>query len=246
MISYQAGFDAGLGAGHLRRRPAQRRGCHRRSRGGHRARRECPGDAHGRGGRQLHRPSQLPAANRHRPAEPQGPAAQADLTRQRFQGGFVSGLDVANADAQVATTAAQIPVLEKSAQQAIYSLSVLLGREPGALLAESDARRPLCPPRRRPCPWASRPTCSAAARTSARPRPKSTPPPPEIGVATADLFPTFRFTGDCRRPGQQIQLRSATGSTASGRSARRRAGRSSPPAARSPTSRCRRPWRSSR
>jgi NodT family efflux transporter outer membrane factor (OMF) lipoprotein len=60
----------------------------------------------------------------------------ADLTRQRFQGGLVGSLDVANADAQVATTAAQIPVLEQSAQQAIYSLSLLLGREPGALLEE--------------------------------------------------------------------------------------------------------------
>ena len=36
----------------------------------------------------------------------------AELTKQRFQGGFVSGLDVANAEAQVATTSGQIPLLE--------------------------------------------------------------------------------------------------------------------------------------
>lgn len=37
----------------------------------------------------------------------------ADLTRQRFQAGLVGALDVADADAQVATTAAQIPVSSK-------------------------------------------------------------------------------------------------------------------------------------
>ncbi len=34
----------------------------------------------------------------------------AKLTRQRFEGGFASGLDVANAEAQAATTAAVIPL----------------------------------------------------------------------------------------------------------------------------------------
>ena len=52
----------------------------------------------------------------------------ADLTRKRFEAGFVGRLDVANADAQVATTASLIPLLESSARQAIYSLGILLGR----------------------------------------------------------------------------------------------------------------------
>jgi hypothetical protein len=50
----------------------------------------------------------------------------AGLTRQRLAAGFVSALDVANAEAQVATTASAIPVLETSARQNIYALSVLL------------------------------------------------------------------------------------------------------------------------
>src|SRR4030095_12830020 len=50
----------------------------------------------------------------------------ADITRQRFDTGLTSGLDVANAAAQVATTDAQIPVLETSARPSIYALSVLL------------------------------------------------------------------------------------------------------------------------
>ena len=54
----------------------------------------------------------------------------ADITRQRFNAGFVSGLDVANADAQVAATASTIPVLQTSARQSIYALSVLLAGRP--------------------------------------------------------------------------------------------------------------------
>src|SRR5512139_2533345 len=60
----------------------------------------------------------------------------AKLTRQRFEAGLASRLDVANAEAQVATTAAVIPLLESSARQAIYSLGVLLGRPPAALVQE--------------------------------------------------------------------------------------------------------------
>ena len=59
----------------------------------------------------------------------------ADLTRQLKGGGFVGGLDLANAEAQVASTESQIPLLEASQQQAIYRLSVLLGLQPAALLA---------------------------------------------------------------------------------------------------------------
>ncbi|HWR92896.1 MAG TPA: efflux transporter outer membrane subunit, partial [Desulfobacterales bacterium] len=60
----------------------------------------------------------------------------ARLTRLRFEGGFVSGLDVANADAQVAATASTIPQLEAAARQSIYALGFLLGQEPAALMAE--------------------------------------------------------------------------------------------------------------
>ena len=112
----------------------------------------------------------------------------AELTRQRFQAGFVSSLDVANADAQVATTSAQIPLLEASARQAIYSLSVLLGREPAALMQELSAASeiPAVPPsvpvgvptellRRRPDIRRAEADIHAATA--------------RIGVATADLFP---------------------------------------------------------
>ena len=119
----------------------------------------------------------------------------ADLTRQRFNGGFVSGLDVANADALVASTAAQVPLLESQAQQAMYSLSVLLDEPPGATVSELEnpSAAALKPPvvpvgvpsdllRRRPDIRAAEAGIHAATA--------------RIGVATADLFPKFSLTGD--------------------------------------------------
>lgn len=118
----------------------------------------------------------------------------AKLTRERFEGGFVGGLDVANAQAQTATTAAQIPLLESSARQAIYSLSVLLGQAPAALEARltPEGAIPGAPPdvplgvpsdllRRRPD------IRQAEARIHAATA--------RIGVAAAELYPKFTITG---------------------------------------------------
>jgi multidrug efflux system outer membrane protein len=117
----------------------------------------------------------------------------ADLTRQRFGSGLVGALDVANADAQVGTTTSQIPVMETSAQQAIYNLSLLLGREPAALLEELSPAStiPVTPPdlpaelpsdllRRRPDIRRAEAQIHAATA--------------RIGVAAADLFPKFNLT----------------------------------------------------
>jgi multidrug efflux system outer membrane protein len=112
----------------------------------------------------------------------------ADLTRKRQAGGYITMLDVANADAQLASTQAGIPLLQQSAQQTIYALSLLLAREPGALVDElsPEGRIPHVPPQvpiglpsdlleRRPDIRAAEAGLHAA---SAR-----------VGVATADLFP---------------------------------------------------------
>ena len=118
----------------------------------------------------------------------------AKITRKRFEAGFVGGLDVANADAQVATTQAQIPTLESSARAAIYSLGVLLGREPAALEKDLIKQAPIPPTppevpvglpselvRRRPDIRRAEAQLHAATA--------------RIGVATADLFPRFSLTG---------------------------------------------------
>jgi NodT family efflux transporter outer membrane factor (OMF) lipoprotein len=127
----------------------------------------------------------------------------ADLTHKKFQGGLVGTLDVANADAQVATTASQIPLLEAATQQTIYNLSVLLGLEPTALLKELSPTNSisLTPPqvpvgipsqllRRRPD---IRRAEAAIHGTTAR-----------IGVATAELYPKFSLTGSINFQGDQL------------------------------------------
>jgi outer membrane protein, multidrug efflux system len=118
----------------------------------------------------------------------------ADLTRQRQKAGFVTSLDVANADASVASTASVIPVLEVQARQSIYALSVLLGQPPGALVEElspigdipaAPAQAPQGLPsellRRRPDIRQAEAQIHAATAN--------------IGVATADLFPKFSLSG---------------------------------------------------
>ncbi len=118
----------------------------------------------------------------------------AEITRKRFQAGFVSRLDVANADAQVATTAAIIPRLESEAQAAIYTIGVLLGKEPAFLAKELASVTPMPPTppqvpvglpsdllRRRPDIRRAEAQLHAATA--------------RIGVAVADLFPKFNLTG---------------------------------------------------
>ena len=118
----------------------------------------------------------------------------AELTRKRFEGGFASGLDVANAEAQVATTRSLIPSLESQAEQAINELDLLLGMDKGQLVdvLSKAAEIPVTPPvvpvglpsdllRRRPdIRLAEAQLHAATAR---------------IGVATAELFPKFSFNG---------------------------------------------------
>jgi len=126
----------------------------------------------------------------------------ADLTRKRQNAGFVSGLDLANAEAQMANTSSQIPPLEQQVRQSIYNISVLTGKEPGALTAEldSDAPIPTTPPevpvglpsqlleRRPDVRRSERQLAAATAR---------------IGAAKADLFPKFSLTGSLGTSGSR-------------------------------------------
>ena len=124
----------------------------------------------------------------------------ADIIQKRHDAGFVGGLDVANAKAQVATTEATIPVFESSARAAIYSLGVLLGREPAALderpgQGRSDSSHPAWK-----FPWACLQNCCGAARTSAGPRPRSTPPRPASGWPPPTCFPSLTWPGPLAFP----------------------------------------------
>lgn len=121
-----------------------------------------------------------------------------ELVQVRSQAGLASELDVTRAQAQVATTESQIPLLERATKQAIHRLSVLLGQPPATLLQElsEHAKIPPVPPevpvglpsdllRRRPdVRRAERELAAATAR---------------IGVAKAELFPRFSLTGSFGR-----------------------------------------------
>ena len=116
------------------------------------------------------------------------------LTKDRFKAGLASELDAARAEAQVAQTRAQIPLLEQAEQRTIHRLGVLLGKQPDELEKQLIAAAPIpsAPPRvpiglpsdllrQRPdIRRAERQLVAATAR---------------IGVATADLFPKFYLTG---------------------------------------------------
>jgi len=120
-----------------------------------------------------------------------------ELTSSRFSNGLTSRLDVTQAQSLLASTQAQIPLLENQAMQSIHRLSVLLGKEPNALRVELMTAGPIpgiegglakvptgLPSdllRRRPdIRRAERQLAAANAR---------------IGAATADLYPRLVLTG---------------------------------------------------
>ncbi len=68
-----------------------------------------------------------------------------NLTQQRAAGGVTTDLDVANASAQVSSTAAEIPRLQQQEAEDINALSLLLAEPPNALRAELAVPEPVPP-----------------------------------------------------------------------------------------------------
>jgi NodT family efflux transporter outer membrane factor (OMF) lipoprotein len=117
-----------------------------------------------------------------------------EITRQRATVGFNSALDIANAEANVAATEAQIPVYETSARQSIYALSVLLAKPPAELLDRLAPAGDLPGvPARIP---AGLPSDLLRRRADVRQAEAQVhAATAQIGVATAALFPQFTLTG---------------------------------------------------
>lgn len=114
------------------------------------------------------------------------------LVRDRFEAGLTSALDLRQAEAELASTSAQIPDLERQIAQAEHQLSVLLGRAPGGIPRGLPLTGQTFPPAvpaglpsalldRRPD---IREAEAALAAASAR-----------IGVAKAAFFPQVTLTG---------------------------------------------------
>lgn len=116
------------------------------------------------------------------------------MTRDKYEVGLANSMEVSQATRTLATSQATLPPLRTSLQENLSSLSVLLGQEPGALLQR------LTPPLDVPLPPAEvaigipaeqirkRPDVRAAERRLAAQTAR-------IGVATADLYPTFFLNG---------------------------------------------------
>ena len=128
----------------------------------------------------------------------------AGITRKRYEAGLANALDTANAEALAASTQSTIPILESAERQAIYSLSVLLAREPAALQAElaPEAPIPQVPQqvavgvpsellRRRPDVRSAEAQLHAATA--------------RVGVAVADFFPKFSLIGSFGLRGSEWQ-----------------------------------------
>lgn len=121
-------------------------------------------------------------------------AGTVDITTARFEAGLTSELDVVRADALLASTESQVPLLETQIAASMHRLAVLLGEAPGALKDHlgPPVAMPMAPEsvpvglpsellRRRPdIRQAERELAAATA---------------QIGVAVADLYPKFYLTG---------------------------------------------------
>ena len=116
------------------------------------------------------------------------------ITQERQAGGLTTGLDSANASAQVGTTGAQIPLLEAQAATTMNAIALLLGETPGALSAKLSTARPVPPvppvvpiglpselARRRPDIRRAEAQLHAATA--------------DIGQAEADFFPKVTLSG---------------------------------------------------
>ncbi len=119
---------------------------------------------------------------------------EADITVQRHEAGANSVYDVTRAQALVAQVRSTIPELEGQRRAALFELTAVLGRTPAE--APNDLEACLTPPRL----VALIPVGDGSALIKRRPDVRQAErrlaaATAEIGVATADLYPTIRLAG---------------------------------------------------
>lgn len=125
------------------------------------------------------------------------------LTQQRYDAGFVSALDVANARANATQTESEIPSFDAQIRTSFYALSVLLGQEPSALLAELTPQAPL------PGVPAEIPVGLPSDLLRRRPDIRRADAmlhaaTARVGVAVADQYPKFSLTGAFGTQGDRV------------------------------------------
>lgn len=117
-----------------------------------------------------------------------------ELTQARFRNGLATDLDVAQAERILASSESEVPPLRIALSTAVNTLAVLQGRPPGTLNDQLMAAAPIpLPPARATVGVPAdllrqRPDIRAAERNLAAQTAR-------IGVATADLYPSFTLAG---------------------------------------------------
>ena len=121
-----------------------------------------------------------------------------EIAKSRFAAGVVSEVDVARAEAQVSTTAAQIPTFTSIIRQSIYRLSVLLAKQPNELSDRLTPQKPL------PIAPMDIPAGQPGELLRRRPDIRRTErqlaaATAQIGAAKSDLYPKFSLIGSAGR-----------------------------------------------
>src|SRR5262249_2619228 len=121
-----------------------------------------------------------------------------------------AALDVERAEGQFDATSSRRPDLERSVRQGTYRIGVLLGQQPIAL--RSELEQPGTLPAQPPELPAALPSELLARRPDLRRAEREGgAATARMGVAHADLFPRFSFTGNFGRRSQEASdLGSAT------------------------------------
>jgi len=119
---------------------------------------------------------------------------EADITTHRYEAGGDSEYDVKRAEALVAQVGSGIPTLEGQRRAALFELAAVLGRTP------AEAPRDVEACRRPPQLVALLPIGDGASLIRRRPDVRQAErrlaaATAQIGVATADLYPTIRLSG---------------------------------------------------
>jgi NodT family efflux transporter outer membrane factor (OMF) lipoprotein len=119
---------------------------------------------------------------------------EADITVQRHDAGAASVYDVVRAQALVAQVRSSIPVIEGQRRAGLFELTAILGKTPAE--APTDLEACVTPPRL----LALIPVGDGAALIRRRPDVREAErrlaaATAQIGVATADLYPTIRLVG---------------------------------------------------
>jgi multidrug efflux system outer membrane protein len=119
-----------------------------------------------------------------------------DLTQAQHERGTVSGLDVATAQAQLAIAQANIPDLQRQIGIAEDQLSVLLGRNPDAILRpENNQLKRMSELAAPPVPPAGLPSTLLERRPDLRAAEQNlVAANANVGVAKANLFPSITLT----------------------------------------------------